>query len=67
MAIGTGEGAEVWAPLGRVVVGGLFVSMLFTLFFIPSLYSVIEGFRERRYARPVLEREAEAAEAGVAD
>jgi len=67
MAIGAGEGAEVWAPLGRVVIGGLLVSALFTLFFIPSLYSVIEGFRERRLARPVLEREAEATEASVAD
>jgi HAE1 family hydrophobic/amphiphilic exporter-1 len=67
MAIGIGEGSEVWAPLGRVVLGGLFVSMLFTLFFIPSLYSVIEEFRERHLAHPVLEVEAEATEAGVAD
>ena len=67
MAVGAGEGGEVWAPLGRVVVGGLMVSMLFTLFFIPSLYSVIEEFRERHLAQPVLEREAEQAEASVAD
>jgi HAE1 family hydrophobic/amphiphilic exporter-1 len=67
MAIGIGEGSEVWAPLGRVVLGGLFVSMLFTLFFIPSLYSVIEAFRERHLAHPVSEVEAEATEAGVAD
>jgi hydrophobic/amphiphilic exporter-1 (mainly G- bacteria), HAE1 family len=67
MAIGAGEGGEVWAPLGRVVVGGLMVSMLFTLFFIPSLYSVIEEFRERHLAQPVFEREAEQTEASVAD
>ena len=67
MAIGAGEGAEVWAPLGRVVVGGLLVAALFTLFFIPSFYSVIEEFRARRLAQPVLEVEAEEAEAGVAD
>jgi HAE1 family hydrophobic/amphiphilic exporter-1 len=67
MAVGAGEGGEVWAPLGRVVVGGLMVSMLFTLFFIPSLYSIIEEFRERHLAQPVLEREAEQAEASVAD
>jgi HAE1 family hydrophobic/amphiphilic exporter-1 len=36
MAIGMGEGAEVWAPLGRVVLGGLSVTTLFTLFFIPA-------------------------------
>jgi HAE1 family hydrophobic/amphiphilic exporter-1 len=45
MALGIGEGAEVWAPLGLVVVGGLFVSMLFTLFFVPTLYSLIEEHR----------------------
>jgi HAE1 family hydrophobic/amphiphilic exporter-1 len=67
MAVGAGEGGEVWAPLGRVVLGGLFVSMLFTLFFIPSLYSVIEEFRVRHVTQPVLEVEAETTEAGVAD
>jgi HAE1 family hydrophobic/amphiphilic exporter-1 len=68
MAIGTGEGGEVWAPLGRVVLGGLFVSMLFTLYFIPALYSVIEEFRERYLAQPVFRVEAEeTTEAGVAD
>ena len=67
MSIGAGEGAEVWTPLGRVVIGGLLVSALFTLFFIPALYSVIEAFRERHLAQPVLEMEAEATEAGVAD
>jgi HAE1 family hydrophobic/amphiphilic exporter-1 len=45
MALGIGEGAEVWAPLGLVVVGGLFVSTLFTLFFVPTLYSLIEAHR----------------------
>lgn len=48
MAIGLGEGAEIWAPLGRVVVGGMLVSALFTLFFIPSLYSLIEENRAHR-------------------
>jgi HAE1 family hydrophobic/amphiphilic exporter-1 len=67
MAIGAGEGGEVWAPLGRVVVGGLSVSMLFTLFFIPSLYSVIEEFRARHVIRPEVEVETETTEAGVAD
>jgi hypothetical protein len=38
LAIGVGEGSEVWVPLGRVVIGGLSVTTLFTLFFIPSLY-----------------------------
>ncbi len=51
MAIGVGEGSEVWAPLGRIVVGGLSVAALFTLFFVPALYSVIEE-RRARYRTP---------------
>jgi HAE1 family hydrophobic/amphiphilic exporter-1 len=51
MAIGVGEGSEIWAPLGRVVTGGLTVSALFTLFFIPTLYSLIEE-RRARYLPP---------------
>ncbi|WP_089936823.1 efflux RND transporter permease subunit [Candidatus Entotheonella palauensis] len=45
MAVGFGEGAEIWAPLGRVVVGGLFVAALFTLFFTPTLYTLLEALR----------------------
>jgi len=47
MSLGYGEGAEMWSPLGRVVVGGLSVSTLFTLFFIPVLYSLMEDVRRR--------------------
>jgi HAE1 family hydrophobic/amphiphilic exporter-1 len=67
MAIGVGEGAEVWAPLGRVVVGGLAVSALFTLFFIPSLYSLIEERRARRLVPAVPEVQVRDIETIVAD
>jgi HAE1 family hydrophobic/amphiphilic exporter-1 len=53
MAIGIGEGSESWAPLGRVVVGGLSVSALFTLFFTPISYSLIEGLRASTGTTPV--------------
>ncbi|MBW1690804.1 MAG: efflux RND transporter permease subunit [Deltaproteobacteria bacterium] len=35
MALGFGEGAEMNAPLARVVIGGMLVSALFTIFFVP--------------------------------
>jgi hydrophobic/amphiphilic exporter-1 (mainly G- bacteria), HAE1 family len=63
MAIGGGEGAEVWTPLGRVTLGGLTVTTFFTLFFIPSLYSLIEESRDRRLRRS--ERETEPLDAEV--
>ncbi len=47
MALGIGAGAEMQAPMARTVVGGLTVSTLFTLFFIPTLYSLFEDAREK--------------------
>ena len=45
LAIGVGEGAETWQPMGIAIIGGLTVSMLLTLIVIPVLYSVF-GSRE---------------------
>jgi HAE1 family hydrophobic/amphiphilic exporter-1 len=67
MAIGVGEGSEVWTPLGRVVFGGLSVTTLFTLFFIPSLYSLIEERRVQRLPQPAPTMPAVDTEASVAD
>ncbi len=49
MALGIGEGAEVQAPMARVVIGGLTTSTLITLLFIPTIYTMIEerGLREK--------------------
>lgn len=41
MAISTGEGSELRAPLAITVIGGLIVSTLLTLVLIPVLYTVI--------------------------
>jgi multidrug efflux pump subunit AcrB len=43
MALGMGEGGEQNAPLGRAVIGGLLVATLATLFFVPTVYSIIRG------------------------
>ncbi len=47
LAIGLGEGAEIMRPLALSVIGGLLGSMLLTLFVIPCLYLIINGFAER--------------------
>jgi HAE1 family hydrophobic/amphiphilic exporter-1 len=67
MAIGVGEGSEVWAPLGRVVVGGLSVSALFTLFFVPALYSLIEQQRVRFHTPSTVDAARTDSEVNVAD
>ena len=42
MSLGIGEGAELQAPLARVVIGGLLTSTLITLVFVPTLYTIFE-------------------------
>jgi HAE1 family hydrophobic/amphiphilic exporter-1 len=59
MSLGIGEGAELQAPLARVVIGGLAASTLVTLVLVPSVYTLFEegwtGWR-RRTASPNTER-----------
>ena len=42
MALGIGEGAELQAPLARVVIGGLMTSTIITLVFVPAMYTLFE-------------------------
>ena len=45
MALGMGEGGEQNAPLGRAVIGGLLFATIATLFFVPTVFSVVHGKR----------------------
>ncbi len=49
MALGLGEGGEQNAPLGKAVIGGLFIATLTTLFFVPVIFSFL-----RHQANPYL-------------
>jgi HAE1 family hydrophobic/amphiphilic exporter-1 len=40
LAISTGVGSETWKPLGITMFGGLTVSTLITMLFVPTLYAV---------------------------
>lgn len=50
MALGTGQGAEMWRPMGTAVIGGLTFSTILTLLFVPVLYCVFaaNGIRRQR-------------------
>lgn len=50
MAVGTGQGAEMWRPMGTAVIGGLTLSTLLTLLFVPALYCIFAyvGIRRTR-------------------
>ena len=50
MALGLGDGGEQNAPLGRAVIGGLIFATIATLFFVPTVFSIIHG---RKAAHPV--------------
>ena len=52
MAIGGGQGSEMWRPLGIAVIGGLTFSTLLTLLFVPALYCIFAyvGVKRQRKA-----------------
>jgi multidrug efflux pump subunit AcrB len=45
MALGFGEGGEQNAPLGRAVIGGLIFATIATLFFVPTVFSLLHRRR----------------------
>jgi multidrug efflux pump subunit AcrB len=45
MALGLGEGGEQNAPLGRAVIGGLLFATVATLFFVPTVFSLLHRSR----------------------
>jgi HAE1 family hydrophobic/amphiphilic exporter-1 len=51
VAIGSGEGADFRAPLGRAVIGGTITSTVLTLLVIPTVYEILDGFRSWAMAR----------------
>jgi HAE1 family hydrophobic/amphiphilic exporter-1 len=48
MALGLGEGAEANASLAIAVIGGLSISTILTLVFVPTLYFIVERWRASR-------------------
>ncbi|MBR5563024.1 MAG: efflux RND transporter permease subunit [Bacteroidales bacterium] len=51
MAIGQGEGSEMWRSLGMVVAWGLSISTVVTLVIIPTVYASMASWQLRRAAR----------------
>ncbi|WP_051979121.1 efflux RND transporter permease subunit [Edaphobacter aggregans] len=43
MALGLGEGGEQNAPLGRAVIGGLLFATIATLFFVPTVFTIVRS------------------------
>jgi HAE1 family hydrophobic/amphiphilic exporter-1 len=67
IAIGFGADAESRRPLGLILVGGLVVSQLITLYVTPALYLYLEALQDwtsRVYAKLRPKHNAELAQAG---
>ena len=58
MAVGQGEGSEMWRSLGMVVAWGLSISTLVTLVIIPTVYASMASWQERRAARKAARKAA---------
>ena len=60
MAIGSGEGAEMWRPMGVAVIGGLTFSTLLTLFFVPAMYCIFASVGVKRTRKKLRKAKAKA-------
>lgn len=63
LVIGSGPGAESRASIGWVIVGGLGIAAVFTLFLTPAVYALISGLtRSRASSADALQKELDAVE-----
>ena len=53
MAVGQGEGSEMWRPLGVSVIGGLTISTILTLILVPVLYCSFAGIGIKRSRKKI--------------
>lgn len=47
LALSTGEGSEIWSPMGISVIGGLFASTIITMIIVPVIYRLFGTHGER--------------------
>ncbi len=50
MALSSGEGSEIWNPMGIAVIGGLVFSTILTLIIVPIIYAILvrSGSRKKK-------------------
>ena len=47
MALKLGTGSESYAPLAQAIIGGLVVSVMFTVFLVPAAFLLVYGSTTR--------------------
>lgn len=53
LAIGTGQGSEMWKPLGVSIMGGMIFATIITLVLIPALYTILGGRGVKKQRRKI--------------
>ena len=53
MATSHGVGAEMWRPLGIAVIGGLIISTIMTMIYVPAMYSIFAAIGIQRKRRNI--------------
>jgi HAE1 family hydrophobic/amphiphilic exporter-1 len=51
ITLGVGEGAELMAPMGSVVIGGLILSTMLTLVVVPVMYTILDDISIKAKAK----------------
>jgi HAE1 family hydrophobic/amphiphilic exporter-1 len=49
LALSTGQGSEIWKPMGIAVIGGLTFSTIVTMVVVPTIYRIVVRRGEKRY------------------
>ena len=56
LALSTGEGAEIWRPMGITVIGGLVFSTIVTMVIVPVMYGLLTRHGERNKKKTVVKQ-----------
>ena len=56
LAVSQGVGAEMWRPLGVAVIGGLTISTIMTLIYVPAMYGIFAGVGIQNKRRAIKKR-----------
>jgi multidrug efflux pump subunit AcrB len=57
LALGVGEGSEIWQPMGIAIIGGLTFSTMLTLIIVPIVYTLFGARSLKRKKHTIIQDE----------
>lgn len=55
LALTTGEGEQLWGPMGKTALGGLLISSVVTLVLVPTMYVIIARWQSKGHSATPIE------------